>query len=425
MDTIEIQPLVRPPDATLTLPGSKSYTNRAFIVAALASGPTTLAQALFSDDTRYMAQALRDLGISVTEDETARSMVVHGCDGTIPSASATVNIGNAGTAARFLPPMMALGKGQYEVDGAPRMRERPIAPLVHALRQLGVRIDCLGEPDHIPLRIHANGLRGGSLRIRGDLSSQYISGLLLSAPYMTSGLTLELEGPLVSRPYVAMTRQIMRDFGVESGFHDDTRFHVAADQHYRGHTYTIEPDASAASYFFAAAAVSGGRVRVGALGTRSLQGDLDLVHILARMGCEVTQGEDWTELQGPQAGSLSGVEVDMRDLSDVAQTLAVVATFASSPTRITGIGFIRGKETDRINATVRELNHLGIAAEAQTDGMLVRPGIPHPGEVHTYEDHRMAMSFAVLGLLHPGIRIRDPGCTSKTFPNYFDALSRL
>ncbi|TPV94733.1 MAG: 3-phosphoshikimate 1-carboxyvinyltransferase [Myxococcales bacterium FL481] len=425
MNAIAIDPLPHAIDTTLTLPGSKSYTNRAFIAAALARGETRLRHALFSDDTRYMADSLRRLGIAVHEDEASRTMTVPGCDGTLPASQAQLFVGNAGTAARFLPPMLALGTGTFELDGVPRMHQRPIGPLLTALRSLGANVECLGAPESVPLRVIADGLVGGLVRIRGDLSSQYISGLLLSAPYMRDGLKIALDGPLVSRPYVAMTQQTMRDFGVQATAEGDDTFIVAPGQRYVGRDYDVEPDASAASYFFAAAAITGGRARVEGLGSRSLQGDLDLVHILARMGCKVGQGETWTEVIGPPRGQLRGVEVDMRDLSDVAQTLAIVAPFASSPSRITGIGFIRAKETDRIGAPVRELVKLGARAEEEPDGIRIDPGVPHGGTVATYDDHRMAMSFAVLGLVVPGIRIENPSCTAKTFPDYFDYLARL
>lgn len=418
-------PFARPVDADVEVVGSKSYTNRALLLAALARGDSLLTGALFSDDTRYMAESLRALGISVEADETARTLRVSGADGHVSAASARCFVGNAGTAARFLPVVMALGSGVYEIDGVPRMRERPIAPLISALTSLGVRVECLGQPDCIPLRVHGGSLRGGRVSIPGHISSQYISGLMMGAPCMPEGLVIDVEGELVSRPYLEMTAQAMRDFGVEVGREGERRFVIQGGQHYRGRSYRVEPDASAASYFFAAAALTGGRVRVPGLGTRSLQGDRKLAHIFAQMGCELREGEDFTELRGPAGGKLSGVEVNMADLSDVAQTLAVVAPFASTPTRVTGIGFIRKKETDRVGAVVRELNKLGVRAEEEADGFVVHPGTPKAGSVHTYDDHRMAMSFALLGLVVPGIVIEDPGCVSKTFPTYFEVLETL
>lgn len=425
MDRVEIRPLEGPLDADVRVVGSKSYTNRALILAALADGTTTLSGALFSDDTRYMAGALTALGIDVEADAKAKTFIVQGAGGRVPAAEAKVFVGNAGTAARFLPVLMSLGQGVYEMDGIARMHERPIGPLIDALHSLGGKVESLGQPNCVPLRVHGVQLAGGTVRIPGHLSSQYISGLLMGAPCMRDGLTIDIEGELVSRPYLDMTVQAMEAFGARVQREGERRFVVPGAQTYQPTTYAVEPDASAASYFFAAAAVCGGRVRVQGLGTGSLQGDLGLVHILQRMGCTVEQGQDWTELRGPGAGGLTGVEVDMADLSDVAQTLAVVAPFASSPTRITGIGFIRRKETDRVGAVVTELNRLGIVAQEEDDGLRIEPGTPRPAEVHTYDDHRMAMSFAVLGLRAPGVVIQDPSCTAKTFPEYFEVLDEL
>jgi 3-phosphoshikimate 1-carboxyvinyltransferase len=412
-------------NADVQVVGSKSYTNRALIVAALAQGESLLTGALFSDDTKYMTESLRALGVGVAADEAAATLKVQGSGGHVSAAAARCFVGNAGTAARFLPVLMALGTGSYELDGVPRMRERPIGPLLVALRSLGVQVECLGQADCIPLRVHGGSLHGGRVSIPGHISSQYISGLMMGAPCMREGLVIDIEGELVSRPHLEMTAQTMRDFGARVEREGEARFVIPGGQQYRGQPYRVEPDASAASYFFAAAAISGGRARVPGLGTRSLQGDRNLVHILARMGCRVVEGNDFTEVHGPADGKLQGVEVDMADLSDVAQTLAIVAPFASSPTRVTGIGFIRKKETDRVGAVVRELNKLGIRAEEEADGFLVHPGAPKPGSVKTYDDHRMAMSFALLGLRCPGIVIEDPGCVSKTFPTYFDVLETL
>ena len=420
-----IEPLERPVDAEVQVVGSKSYTNRALIVAALAEGASSLSGVLFSDDTRFMMQSLRELGVSIDADEAACVAQVQGVAGHVRAASARCFVGNAGTAARFLPVVMALGQGVYELDGVPRMRARPIGPLVEALTQLGVKVECLQKPNAVPLRVHGGSFRGGAVELPGNLSSQYISGLMMGAPYLCEGLQIDIRGELVSRPYLAMTVQIMRDFGVEVTCVDERRFVIPGGQRYRGQPYAVEPDASAASYFFAAAAITGGRVRVPRLGTRSLQGDRRLVHILEQMGCTLTEGADFTELVGPEPGSLRGVEVDMADLSDVAQTLAVVAPFAQSPSRVRGIGFIRHKETDRVGAVVRELSRAGVRAEEEPDGFVVYPGEPQPAAIETYDDHRMAMSFALLGLVRPGIVIRDPGCVSKTFPGYFDVLETL
>lgn len=421
--SIRVQPLTAPPKAKVRVPGSKSYTNRALICAALAEGESVLDGALFSDDTQYMAEALRVLGLQVEAQPDEYRLSVHGCAGRLPEREVDLFVGNAGTAARFLAVMLCLGKGKYRLDGVERMRERPMGPLLGALRQLGASVEELGKPDCLPARLSAGSTpySRGKLTLPGTASSQFFSGLLLSAPYM-GGIELGVEGRLVSQPYIDMTAQVMQSFGVTLSNTNYERFEVVPGR-YRATHYKVEPDASAASYFFAAAAITGGEVTVEGLGTESLQGDLGFVDILEKMGAKVVREARRTTVIGPK--QLHGVEVDMRDLSDTAQTLAVVAPFADSATRITGIGFIRAKETDRVGAVVRELQKLGIDAVEEADGMVVKPGAPKPGQVSTYHDHRMAMSFALLGLKHEGIEILDPSCTSKTFPTYFKVLDAL
>jgi 3-phosphoshikimate 1-carboxyvinyltransferase len=334
-------------------------------------------------------------------------------------------VGTAGTAARFLGAALALGPGQYVLDGTARMRERPMADLFAALRALGASVDELGAPGCLPVRIsgRARSTSDVALVVPGTSSSQFLSGLLLAAPCFGGNVTLDVEGDLVSKPYLDLTAHVMADFGVEVQAQGYRRFSVSKGQRYTGRDYAVEPDASAASYFFAAAAICNGRVTVEGLGSATRQGDYRIVDILEKMGARVERSSDRTTVTG--TGRLSGVEVDMSDLTDVAQTLAMVATFAEGPTRITGIGFIRHKETDRIGHVVKELHRLGIAAEEEADGYVVRPGPARPARVETYDDHRMAMSFALLGLRHPGITILDPGCTAKTFPNYFEVLESL
>jgi 3-phosphoshikimate 1-carboxyvinyltransferase len=297
-----------------------------------------------------------------------------------------------------------------------------MTPLVDALRRLGALVEDEGDPGHLPLVVAADGLRGGPLEVSGDISSQFLSALLLSAPAMAEGLVVRVTTPLVSRPYVDITVATMADFGVEVQQPDERTFVVTPDR-YRATDLRIEPDASAASYFFAAAAISGGRVRVPGLGRRSTQGDLAFVDLLDRMGAEVRRGDDGTEVVG--TGTLRGLDVDMTHLSDTAQTLAAVAVFADGPTRVRGIGFIRRKETDRIAAVVRELRRCGVEAEEHDDGFTVHPGQPQPARVETYHDHRMAMSFALLGLRAQGIEILDPGCVDKTYPGFFADLGLL
>jgi 3-phosphoshikimate 1-carboxyvinyltransferase len=411
-----------PIEARVTPPGSKSYTNRALVLAALARGRSVLEGALFSDDTLHMANGLTALGFEVDRDEDGARFEVVGRGGEVPVHRAVVFVGNSGTTARFLTALMALGHGSYDLDGNEAMRGRPIQPLLDALRSLGAQATSLQGNGCPPINIEAQGLRGGTARMPGGVSSQYFSALLLAAPCTREGLRIEVEGDLKSKPYIDVTAQAMNAFGVSMRNERYERFEVLPAA-YRATSYRVEPDASAASYFFAAAAVTRGRVVVPGLGSSSLQGDLAFVKILEKMGCTVRQTETETEVVGPD--QLRGVEVDMSNLSDTAQTLAAIAPFASEPVRITGIGFIRKKETDRVGAVVTELQRLGIRAEEESDGLIVHPGVPRAGEVETYDDHRMAMSFAITGLAANGIAIRDPGCVSKTFPGFFRALERL
>ncbi len=417
-----IEPLAGPFDATVVVPGSKSFTNRALVVAALAEGRSVLEGALSADDTTAMVEALVALGIAVVHDQGAATMVVDGVAGEVPAGPADLDARLAGTTSRFLLPMLALGSGRYRLDGSPPLRARPMGLLVEALRALGATIEDEGHAGRLPVTVVADGLRGGRMRIPGHVSSQFLSALLLSGPAMAQGLRIEVEGALVSRPYLDVTIATMAAFGVKVERSGESGFRVAPGI-YRACRYRVEPDASAASYFFAAAALCGGRARVPGLGRASVQGDLAFVDVLEAMGARVLRDDKVIEVEG--TGKLAGVDVDLSDCSDVAQTLAVVAPFASSPTRVRGIGFIRRKETDRIAAVVTELRRCGIEAEEEDDGFVVHPGVPRPARIETYHDHRMAMSFALLGLRVPGIEIADPGVVAKTFPGYFAVLDGL
>jgi 3-phosphoshikimate 1-carboxyvinyltransferase len=424
-EVYHVVPRSQPYRAEVTIPGSKSYTNRALLAAALARGKSYLSGALFSDDTRYMAEALNKLGILVKSDAAARSFEVLGAGAVLPDMQADLFIGNAGTAARFLTAALAFGPGQYRLDGVPRMRERPMADLLHVLRKMGASVEEHGAPGCFPITLSGKQRPGGPVRVSlpGSASSQFVSGLLLAAPCAGADVEVLVEGDLVSKPYLDMTTHVMKQFGVHSESDGYAAFRVAGGQSYQGTDYAVEPDASAASYFFAAAALLGGSVTIPGLGSESRQGDLGIVDIFRQMGAQVEQTANSTTVTG--TGTLRGVEVNMQNLSDVAQTLAVVAPFASSPTRITGIGFIRKKETDRVGAVVRELGKLGIKAVEEADGYTVFPGTPQGGLVATYDDHRMAMSFALIGLKVPGVSIADPRCTSKTFPEYFEVLAAM
>ena len=399
---------------TAHVPGSRSITNRALVCAALAPGTSTLEGILDADDTEAMLDCLGALGIAVRVDGDVAE--VDGCGGSPPPGPRSLQTRLSGTTTRFVVPLCALGAGTYTVDGSGAMRRRPMSDLLSALRDLGVEIR--DTDGHLPITVDASGgIEGGSVSIRGDSSSQFLSGLLLSAPAMRRGLEVRVEGPLKSRPFVDMTRAVMRAFGatvtgdrVEPGGYVPT--------HYR-----IEPDALSACYFWAAAAITGSTVVVDGIGAGSIQGDVAFVDVLERMGCRIEKGPTHISVTGP--ARLRAVEVDMSDISDQAPTLAVVAAFAEGTTRAGGVGFIRRKESDRIAAVVTELSRLGVPAAEEPDGFLVHGRRPRAGAVETYDDHRIAMSFALAGLVVPGIEILDPEVVGKTFPGYFGELARF
>jgi 3-phosphoshikimate 1-carboxyvinyltransferase len=435
-------------------PGSKSITNRALVCAALARGESTLAGALDSEDTRVMIAGLSQLGIRVDVQDGGRTLVVHGRGGRIPATTADLFVGNSGTTVRFLTALCTLAHGSFRLDGVPRMRERPIGDLLDALNQLGANCRGTLREGFPPVEMRAGGLAGGQASVRGDISSQFLSGLLMAAPYAANDVELAVVGQLVSKPYVLMTLRLMQDFGVRvEAKLDLSGVRVPARQQYFGRTYEIEPDASAASYFWAAAAITGGEVTVEGLTWASLQGDVRFVSCLEQMGCRVSHDAGGVTVAGRAE---RGVDVDMNAISDTVQTLAVVALFANGPTTIRGVGHIRHKETDRIGDLARELRKLGATVDELPDGLRVHP-IPtrsvsegaaqirtqsvsegaapiltrsvsegaSPIEIETYHDHRMAMSLALAGLRMPGVVILDPGCTAKTYPQFFHELAQL
>ena len=415
-----IRPARRELDVTVRVPGSKSITNRALLLAALARGSSTLRGALAADDTRAFAAGLRALGFAVDE-EAAGGWRVQGAAGRIPAAEADVFCAEAGTAARFLLAAGAAGEGRYRLDAAPQLRRRPLAQLLEALRAQGARTEP-PDADRLPLTLEARGLTGGGLRLPGDTSSQFISALLMAAPLGRAPLELAVDG-LVSRPYVDMTLAMMAQFGVEAERRGHEFFRVVPAV-YGGRDYAVEPDASTASYFFAAAAVTGGRVKVLGLRRESgLQGDLRFLDVLEAMGCSVCDEPDGVVVAGPAAPA--GLTVDMSDISDTFMTLAAVAPFASSPVTINGIANVRLKESDRIAAMQSNLRRLGVKTASGPDFLRVYPGTPTEGRIDPHGDHRIAMSFAVLGLRARGVSVGDPGCVSKTCPGFFELWSAL
>ena len=395
----------------LAVPGSKSVTARALFLAAAAEGVTTLRRPLLSDDTEGFAEGLTRLGYDVRRDEGAWRITGRPAGPAAPEAE--VYTRDAATASRFLPALAAAGHGTYRFDASAQMRRRPVAPLTQALRTLGVDLAHEGEEGHLPLRIVADGIKGGALDLDASLSSQFLTALLLVAPLTADGLRIRVTG-IVSVPYVEITLAMMRRFGVEVTRDGDTFVVPAAT--YRAQDYAIEPDASTASYFFAAAALSGRSATVPGLGTDALQGDLAFVDVLRRMGADVETAADATTVTG--TGRLAGLTVNMRDISDTMPTLAAIAPFADGPVRIEDVYNTRVKECDRLDACAQNLRAQGIRVETGRDWIEIHPGTPKPVEIACHADHRIAMSFAVAGLRTPGTTFDDPGCVKKTFPGF-------
>ncbi|MBK9941961.1 MAG: 3-phosphoshikimate 1-carboxyvinyltransferase [Kouleothrix sp.] len=423
MTTIAITPALRPLDALARIPGSKSITNRALLLAALAEGVSTLEGVLFSDDSHWFIDGLQRLGVAVEADRAAEQVRVHGLGAGPPATAAELWVELAGTAARFLLAYAALGQGHYTIDGNARMRQRPMADLIGTLNRLGSYCHSLGEHGGLPIRMEACGLRGGMAELAGDKTSQFLSALLMVAPYAERDVELVMTTPLAATPYIDMTTTLMAAFGATVERVGYERFQVRAGQRYAARAYRIEPDASNASYFFAAAAATAGRVRVAGLGRDAIQGDVAFLAILEQMGCTITAGDGWIELQGP--AQLRGVDVDLSKLPDMAITLAALAPFADRPTTIRNVALIRHHETDRIAALVTELRKLGVVVNEYPDGLAIEPGWQHGAVIDSHHDHRMAMGFAVAGLKIPGLRIAGAEAVAKTFPDFFERFADL
>ncbi len=411
----------------MTPPGSKSITNRAIVCAALADGESHLSGVLDSEDTQVMIAAWQQVGVAIEHDVANHRLRIVGCGGQLPAHPAELFVGNSGTTIRFLTAALAACGGHYVLDGVARMRERPIGDLLRALQQLGsnVRSGNTQHPNCPPVIIDSTGLRGGQAVVAGNISSQYLSGIMLAAPQAQQDVVLQVDGELVSVPYVEMTSAVMRAFGAEitgpaQGPLRITSSLLNASKRYQGTRYAIEPDASAASYFWGAAAITGGCGRVEGLSQDSLQGDVKFCEVLEKMGCRVAYLNNAIEVTG---GPLIGIEVDMSHISDTVQTLAAVALFAVGPTTVRGVAHNRVKETDRISDLASELQRLGARVDEFEDGLTIHPPTKIlPAEIETYHDHRMAMSLALVGLRADGVVVKDPGCTAKTYPNYWHDL---
>ncbi len=404
--------------ALVDIPGSKSITARALFLAAAADGVTTLRRPLRSDDTEGFAEGLERLGYRI--GRTPDAWRIDGRPEGPGVAEADVYCRDGATTARFLPTLAAAGHGTFRFDASPQMRRRPLLPLTRALRDLGVDLRHEEAEGHHPLTVAAAGVEGGHVVLDAGQSSQYLTALLLLGPLTRTGLRITVTD-LVSVPYVEITVAMMRAFGVEVVREGDT--YVVPPGGYRATTYAIEPDASTASYFFAAAALTGGEVTVPGLGRGALQGDLGFVEVLRRMGARVETGADGTTVAG--TGELHGLTVNMRDISDTMPTLAALAPFASGPVRIEDVANTRVKECDRLDACAENLRRLGIDVATGPDWIEIRPGTPRGTDIKTYGDHRIVMSFAVTGLRAPGISFDDPGCVRKTFPGFHEAFALL
>lgn len=420
--TMEIRP-VRNPDAVIKAPGSKSYTQRALVIASLAQGESVLIDPLIAADTMIFMEALRDMGADIAVGPN-RTRVI-GTGGRIArlSPGREISLGNNGTAMRLLLSVAALGGGDYVLTGDPRLCERPVQPLIDALSQLGVQAKSLQANGCPPVLVRGSGLRGGRAVLQDIESSQYVSSLLMAAPFAQADTEIETKGGVPSRPYVGMTIQTMADFGVAARATEKGYF-VKAGQRYVARDYRVEGDASSASYFFLAAALCGGRVRVENINPATLQGDIGLLSILEQTGCRISKGDFQVDIVG---GGLAGGEAcfDMGDMPDVAPTVAVLAAKRPGRTIMKNIAHLRVKESDRLKALVTELRKTGVKADELPDGMAIEGGSPRGAAIETYNDHRIAMSFAVLGLAVPGMRIRNPGCVNKSFPGFWKALEKF
>lgn len=425
MEFLDLAPIARA-SGTVLLPGSKSISNRTLLLAALAEGTTDVRALLDSDDVRYMLAALRTLGVDWKQQGDSRDFLVPGVGGTFPVKTAELFLGNAGTAFRPLTAALALCGGSYHLSGVPRMHERPIGDLVDALREAGADISYLGNDGFPPLQIRPASTRGGVVHVRGNVSSQFLTALLMAAPLAGDDVRIEVVGELISKPYIEITLNLMQRFGVTVEREGWQAFVVPAGSRYRSPgVIHVEGDASSASYFLAAGAIGGGPVRVEGVGRSSIQGDVRFAQTLEQMGATITMGDNWIE--AACAGRLQGIDVDLNHIPDAAMTIAVAALFADGTTTIRNVASWRVKETDRLTAMATELRKVGAVVEEGGDYLRVTPPAAlTPGAViDTYDDHRMAMCFSLVALGGVPVRINDPKCTAKTFPTYFDVLAGI
>jgi 3-phosphoshikimate 1-carboxyvinyltransferase len=416
---IEIKPH-KISNCKVVVPGSKSYTHRMLIAAALSDGMCTIKNALISEDTQYTIEALKHMGIRI--ETNSADLRVYGKGGRLDACNVPIHLGNSGTSMRLLTGMAALGKGTYTLTGTARMQMRPIKDLLDALQQMGVNARYLNDNGFPPVEITGAMISADKVDINCQKSSQYLSALLLMAPCTQNGLEIHVSGEPVSRPYVDLTIELIKTFGISLEREDYSNFKVPGAQVYRSGSYLVEADCSQAAYFWAAAAITGSEIKVMGVNADSAQGDVRFVDLLQQMGCRVFKESDGICVAG---GSLSAIEADMADMPDQVPTLAVVAAFAKGTTVIKNVAHLRSKESDRLTATVTELNKMGIKAACTEKALLVKGGKPKGSLVDTYNDHRIAMSFAIAGLNLPGVFIRNEDCVEKSFPTFWQVFERL
>lgn len=419
-------------ELTVRAPGSKSITNRALLFAMLADGECKLDGALFSDDSRFFLQCLHSLGFETIVNENVCSITVKGLNGKLPCKEASLYVGSAGTAARFLTACLGVSEGIFHMDASEQMRKRPMAPLLSRLEELGSHISYKEAKGHFPFTLTGNGFHKDRIAIDIDTSSQFLSALLIASVLSPKDFTIEVNGSH-GMAYVDMTLRMMKQFGIHyiekiknaKSEGKPAVYTIPAGQHYKHRQYQIEPDVSAACYFYGLAALTGLSVTVEDVFSDSMQGDLRFLDLLAEMGCTLQPSKSGLCLTGPRNGKLKGIVADMSTCSDQAITMAAIAPFADSPVTITGIGHIRYQESDRIHAIVENLSAMGIVCKESPDGITIYPGNPHEAIIKTYDDHRLAMGFSLTGLRTPGIRIENPECCKKTFEQYFDVLEDI
>ena len=453
MEQYSVKKLGKPVNWTVTVPGSKSMTNRVLLLSALQKGRITIDGVLFSDDSRVFLGSLQSLGFDLQIDEEKKQVILEGCGGEIPKQEAEIYVGSAGTAARFLTAMLGCSKGTYVINASEQMKKRPMRPLFELLKQLGAEITYLEEEYFLPIRIvgcmkaakvhnKEHRITEWAFKTSGQSaktveqetpkymeldiskSTQFLSAMLLIAPMFPQGLQIHITSEKKDGSYIRITRQMMEAFGVTVDF-DGTDYFVPAKAEYEREQYTVEPDMSAACYFYAAAAMTGGKAKVCNVHMDNTQGDLKFLEVLKQMGCVVQEEPDGIAVTGPEKGTLKGIHINMNDFSDQTMTLAVIAPFCQDEVRIEGIGHIRLQESDRLHGIATELKKLGVQCEEEESAITIYPGRPQPGVVETYEDHRMAMAFSLIGLLVEGIVIDNPMCCRKTFENYFELLDAL